>query len=141
MPWITLTEAHIKARLSEVELTKIESVGVGQGGEPRLPGIIAQVTAMVRAKVAACHKNTLGPAGTIPGECLHAAATLAKHDIRASLPSTGGDEENKLRATEYREAINFLNQVAKCEIGIVNQEGEVGGADTGCFGGDDKHEF
>jgi hypothetical protein len=138
MSWIALTSAHIKARLAEEELDAIEDTGGGDGD--RLTGIIAQVTSLVRAKVAACHKNQLGPSGTIPEECLHAAATIAKHDIRASLPSTGLDDSD-LRKDEYREATSFLNAVSRCEIGIEDDGGSIAGRDSGCYGGDPKHNF
>lgn len=141
MPWIALTDDHIKARLAYDELIAIESTGGEDGAACRLEGIIVQVTALIRAKVAGCHKNTLGTAGTIPEECLHAAATIAKHDIRASLPSHGGEDEGGLRKEEYREAMNFLNSVSKCEIGITDEGGAVDGQDSGCYGGDDKHDF
>ena len=139
MSWIALTSDHIKARLAEDELNAIEETGGGDGD--RLAGIITQVTSLVRASVAACHKNLLGPSGTIPEECLHAAATIAKHDIRASLPSITGDDENKLRIEEYRDATGFLKSVSKCEIGIENDDGDISGRDSGCYGGDPKYNF
>lgn len=139
MSWIALTADHVKARLAEDELLAIEGTGGGNGD--RLSAIIAQVTALVRSKVAACHKNDLGTAGTIPEECLHAAATLAKHDVRASVPSTGGEDEGDLRKEEYRGAMDFLRDVAACQIGIENPSGDIGGRDSGCYGGDDKHDF
>lgn len=139
MSWITLTADHVKDRLAEDELIAIESTG-GGGGD-RLAGIIVQVTALVRAKVAACDDNELGEAGTIPEECLHAATTIAKHDVRASLPNTGGEDEGDLRKEEYRNAMTFLRDVAECEIGIVNPSGEIAGQETGCFGGPQLLEF
>lgn len=137
--WITLTADHVKARLAEEELVEIEGAGGGDGD--RLAGIIVQVTALVRAKVAACDDNELGEAGTIPEECIHAATTIAKHDLRSSLPTTGSEDEGNLRREEYREAINFLRDVAKCDIGIVNPSGTIGGREPGCFGGSPLLEF
>ena len=139
MSWITLTSTHLKSRLAEDELDAIEETGGGDGD--RLTGILAQVTSLVRAKVAACHRNVMGDAGLIPDECLHAAVTIAKHDVRASLPSTGSDDEGDLRREEYRNAMTFLNDVAKCEIGIENDGGTINGRDSGCYGGDAKHDF
>ena len=107
MAWITLTSEHVKDRLAFDELNAIEATGGGDGD--RLTGILAQVTSLVRAKVAACDDNSIGDAGTIPEECLHAAATLAKHDLRATLPSTGLDESD-LRADEYRAAQDFYRK-------------------------------
>ena len=139
MDWIVLTAEHVKARIAADELAVIEDTGGGTGD--RLTGIIEQVTAMVRAKVAACHKNILGPSGTIPKECLHAAATIAKHDIRASLPSTGSEDEGDLRKDEYREALDFLRAVARCEIAIEKHGGGVSGRSSGCYGGETLHDF
>ena len=115
--------------------------GTGGGTTSRLPGIIEQVTQLVRSRVAACHKNELGATGTIPEECLHAAATIAKHDLRASLPSTGSQDEGDLRREEYRNAINFLRDVSNCEIAITTDSGAVSGRDTGCYGGEPLHCF
>lgn len=139
MSWIALTADHVKARLAEEELLAIEGTGGGDGD--RLASIIVQVTSLVRSKVAACHKNEIGPVSTIPEECLHAAATLAKHDLRSSLPSTGGEDEGNLRREEYRSAMDFLRDVATCKIGIENNAGSVGGRASGCFGGDTKLDF
>lgn len=139
VPWIALTADHVKARLSEEEIFAIEDTGGGDGN--RLTGIIGQVTALVRAKVSACHRNSLGADGTIPEECLHAAATLAKHDLRASLPVTGSDDEGDLRKEEYRGAMDFLRDVAACKIGIEKDGGGLEGRESGCFGGDLKYDF
>jgi hypothetical protein len=50
------------------------------------------VTAMVRGKVASCRDNLskLGPAGTIPSECLFSAATIARDALVGALPLTEG---------------------------------------------------
>jgi len=133
--WITLTSDHVRDRLAFDEINAIEATGGGDGD--RLSGILTQVTSLVRAKVAACDDNSIGDAGTIPEECLHAAATLAKHDLRATLPSTGLEDEGDLRADEYRAAQDFLSEVASCNIGIENPDGEsIGGRESGCYGGD-----
>lgn len=134
MSWLVLTPAHVTDRLAEAELLTIEGTGGGDGD--RLSGIITQVTSLVRAKVAACHRNTLGPAGTIPEETLWAAATLAKHDLRASLPSTGGEDETELRKEEYRTATKFLNDVASCNVAVTEDSVTPAGRSSGCYGGD-----
>lgn len=139
MSWITITVDHVRARLAEEELLGIEATGGGTGD--RLTPILDQVTALVRSKVAGCHKNDLGPSGTIPDECLHAAATIAKHDVRGSLPSTGSADEGDIRREEYRSAMDFLNDVATCKIGIENISGDIGGRSSGCYGGDPKYQF
>ena len=140
MAWITLTTDDIRNRLAECELEAIEETGGGTGD--RLAGILDQVTSLVRAKVGACNRNELGAAGTIPAECLHSAATIARHNLRATLPTTGSEDEGEMRRSEYQDAMNFLNDVAECKIGIVLEStAEIGGRSNGCYGGDDKHVF
>lgn len=139
MAWIFLKKEHVLSRLAADELACIEDTG---GGETeRLEGILYQVTALVRSHVNSCHKNTMGEANTIPEECLHAAATLAKHDLRATLPSTGQDEESSLRSDEYRNAMSFLRDVAQCKVVISGSSPQSGSLVTGCFGGDPYHRF
>ena len=140
MAWITLTTEDIRNRLAECELDAIEETGGGTGD--RLAGILDQVTSLVRAKVGACNRNELGAAGTIPQECLHSAATIARHNLRATLPTTGSEDEGEMRRSEYQDAMNFLNDVAECKIGIVLEStSEIGGRANGCYGGEDKYVF
>lgn len=139
MSWIALSRTHVESRLAADELAAIEETGGGDG--ERMVGIMEQVTALVRAKVAACHKNTLGASGLIPEECLHAACTLAKHDLLATLSSYAG-EDTDLRKEEYREAQKFLNDVARCDIGISTENDTVvSGNDSGSYGGEPYHQF
>ena len=138
MAWIALTRKHIAARMACDEIDAIEETG---GDSDRLAGIIEQVTYLVRSKVVACHKNELDLAGLIPEECLHAAATIVKHDLRATLPSFAEDTE--LRREEYRSANQFLDKVASCQVRI---DATIGGSspsdpETGCFGGDPQYCF
>lgn len=139
MSWVSLTREHVMDRMAEHELDAIEQTGGGPGD--RLTGILAQVTALVRGKVAACRSNTLGDAGKIPEECVFAAATLCRHALRSALPVMAGDAELETRRAEYAGAMAFLDQVAACEVAITDDEGPVSGADSGSFGGDAKHSF
>jgi len=139
MAWVALSVDDIRSRLADCEIEAIEETGGGTGD--RLTGIISQVTAMIRAKVAACRQNDLGTAGTIPDECLHAAATIAKHNLRATLPTTGSEDEGDMRRDEYTDAMRFLDDVADCKIAIIGEDSEIGGRELGCYGGDDKYVF
>lgn len=138
MAWLTLSPEHVESRFSADEMVTFEDVGGGSGD--RLTGILQQVTSLVRAKVAACHKNTLGEAGTIPEECLHAACSIARHNLMASLSS---DENTETRKDEYSEANRFLTDVANCKIGVTTEGSstEVSGSDSGCYGGNPYLEF
>ena len=139
MSWIELTPEHVKARIAVEELNTIEHTGGGDGD--RLRGIIEQVTSLVRAKVAGCDRNVLGDIGTIPVETLHAAATLAKHDLRSTLPSTGSEDEGDLRKEEYRQANTFLNQISRCEVLITSDGVQINGQNQGCYGGEKPRRF
>lgn len=142
MAWITLTAEHIKSRLAVDELDAVEDTGNEGDATPRLPGIIEQVTLLVRGKVAACKDNTLDADATkIPEELLWAAATIAKHDIRASLPTTGSEEETRLRQREIDQAFRQLDDAAACRLSITNPDGAVSGQLGGCYGGANLLDF
>ena len=127
MAWIILTKQHIEDRLATDELECIEDTGGGDGD--RLTGILDQVTALVRGYVASCRYHTLGAAGTIPEECLHVACTIAKLNIRATLPTTDA-EDAEVRQAEYNDAVRFLEQVAQCKIKIDSTEANASNRNT-----------
>lgn len=126
MSWIAPTVAHLKARLSKDEMDSyVDADGQAAGGIDVISGIIEQVTAMVRGKVASCRDNLgkLGVAGTIPEECLFAACTIARDALVGSLPLSEGSTE--LRREELRKAHDFLSAVAKGEVRIENPAGNI----------------
>jgi hypothetical protein len=132
MSWIALTPAAIQARLAKDELESYLDAGEhAADGLDALGEIIAQVTAMVRGKVASCRDNLskLGPAGTIPDECLFAASTIARDALVGSLPLSEGSTE--LRREELRKAHDFLDSVARCEVRIEDATGEIAEAAQG----------
>ena len=132
MPWITLTQDHVKARLAKDEAESYVVAG-GQflDGSDILDGIIAQVTAMVRGKVASNPDNLskLGAAGTIPDECLFAACTIARDSLVGSLPLSEGATE--VRKEELRQAHAFLNDVASGKVRIEDSAGSIPEASVG----------
>lgn len=138
MPWIALTEDHIKDRLAEDGVDVFEGVG---GGGNRLPGIIDQVTAEVRGYVAGCHKNKLGPAGLIPEECLRSAVTIVVYDLIGSVEDVSTEDESKGRGGKAGRAEGFLRRVSRCEIGIEKHGGGVSGSSSGCYGGEPLQDF
>ena len=130
MAWSELTDSEIKSRLSHAEVEAIEETG---GGDDRLPGIIDQVTELVRSRVAACSRNTMGTAGTIPAECKHAAAAIARHNLINTVPT--GYTITEERENEYRDALQFLDKVADCKVGIAGADGTIDGRAGGSYGG------
>jgi hypothetical protein len=122
MAWISLTENDIKARLSANELETWDSAGQDEGEViSRIPGIITQVTGLVRGRVASCRESTLGAACLIPEELLWAAATIAKNMILNSLPSAG-QEVSDGRREEDRQAHDQLGQAADCKLQITGED-------------------
>ncbi|MEM9235193.1 MAG: hypothetical protein AAGB14_00340 [Verrucomicrobiota bacterium] len=143
MSWVTLTESDVLARLSENEKTCYEETGEESPAD-RLTGIILQVTALVRGKVASCDENLgkLGAAGTIPSECLWAAATIARGSLVASLPLEEGETDP--RSEELKKAHAILDQVAACELRIEDPSGtipEAADSGAGSYGGCPHMEF
>lgn len=122
MPWLTLTTTHILDRMSDDERAVYEKTGGNDGGD-RLGGILTQVTAMVRGRVAACPHNItkLGPTGTIPDELLWAAATIARESLANSIPH--GGTENSARSDELKQAYQQLDQAQSCQINISSASG------------------
>lgn len=144
MAWITLTEDNLKARLARAELEVYQDAADQESeGVDQVEGILTQVTAMVRGKVASNQDNLgkMGPAGTIPDECLHAACTIARDSLVASLPVTSGDTE--MRKEELKEAHSFLNQVAKGMVRIEDESGSIPEASSNAatYGGADRLDF
>jgi len=136
MAWITLTEANIKDRLSINEIETWDDAGQDEGSEvSRLPGIITQVTGLVRGRVASCRDNQLSAAGLIPEELLWSAATIAKNMILNSIPT--GVEIAQERSDENRRAHEMLDQAAKCELLITGDDGiSTANQVASTFGGD-----
>jgi len=120
-------------------MSAYEEAGDSSGLTTNLAGILAQVTGLVRGKVAACRDNLgkLGAAGTIPEECVFAAATIARDALVGSLPLSEGATE--VRREELRRAHEFLDSVAACKVRVDGEE--VTEAATGVWGGRELLEF
>src|ERR1700754_2502333 len=123
MSWITLTQARIETRLTAPEMTAVTSAAkqVAQTAPQILADAIAAVVLEVRGYVAACDRNTLGPAGTIPDELESTALALLRRYLFTRLPAMKSlfDE---LRQEEAKDALQRLRDVAKCDFAIVPPE-------------------
>lgn len=139
MAWVAITTADVLNRMSDDERYSYENAG-GNADNNRLTGIIAQVTGLVRGKVAACHENIakMGDAGTIPDELLWAAVTIIRQSLVSSTPVL--DSEKDGRTKELENSWDMLDQVASCKLRINAPEGELS-ASTGTYGGNDLLEF
>ena len=145
MAWLALTEDHIKARISVDELDAYLEAGkqLENGVEP-VAAIIDQVTTMVRSYVASNADNLpkMGAAGTIPDECLLAAATIARGSLIGSLPLSEGATE--IRKEELRNAHSYLKSVASGDIRISDMSSdypEEPSAANASYGGSTLLEF
>lgn len=120
MAWITLTETEIAGRLAAPELTAVTSAAVrlGQTAEQILAGALKSVTAEVRGYVAACSRNVLGPAGTIPDELEGAALALIRRHLFTRLPKMESLFDD-LRQKEAEDALVRLRDTAACRFAIV----------------------
>ena len=126
MSWIALSPDNIKGRLAKYELEAYVDAGRQiEDGVDTLFEIILQVTAMVRGSVASAPDNLpkIGPAGTIPGECLFAACTIARDALVGSLPISEGATE--VRKEELRRAHDFLTAVAAGRVRIEDASGSI----------------
>jgi len=116
MAWVNLTVDDVLAHISECELEQIEQGGDQSPSIKRIDALIKQIVVNVRSKVFSCHLNTQeGEAGTIPEECVFAASVCVRQSLLASLPALDG-LNSEARKEEYREAKEFLNDVASCKI-------------------------
>lgn len=116
MSWITLTEDDVLAGLSGAEAAAHRTVLLSPGQSDPLVAILASVTQEVRSRVKACDSNKLDEDGaTIPDECRHHAAALARYRLLSRFPL----EIAESRREEMRSAEKFLNNVAACKVSIV----------------------
>ena len=141
MSWVTLSAAHVLARLTTDERDAFEAVGE-EASTDKLGGIIGQVAAPVRSKVASFSGNTPGEDGTIPAGALYHAVSLCRAALVAAQPTAEGSTDP--RAEETRQAYLYLDQVAKGEVLVTSPEGEfpVAVAEaTGSYGGNASLDF
>ena len=141
MSWVTLSTAHVLARLTTDERDAFEAVGETASTD-KLGGIIEQVTALVRSKVASFSGNTPGEDGTIPPGALYHAVSLCRAALVAAQPTMEGSTDP--RAEETRQAYLYLDQVAKGEVLVTSPEGvfpAVIAESTGSYGGKSLFDF
>lgn len=141
MSWAALTESDILARFNEQENDAYQEAGEDTPPRDKMTSIIAQVTGLVRGKVAACPQNRsqMGAAGTIPSEALWAAATIARDSLVASLPVSIADTD--ARKDELTRAHAILDSIAACEILIEDDDGTGISGLVGTYGGDTLLDF
>jgi hypothetical protein len=119
--WIALTEADILTAANAPSLAAARTAVLKAGQADPLPEAIEQVTREVRGRVAACAKNSLGDAGTIPDECKAAAIDMCVYRLCKRL---GAALLTPIVADANANAIAFMKDVAACDV-LVEQPATV----------------
>jgi len=119
MSWITLTEAHIADGVNGPVLIAARTAAKATNQPDPLPTELARVTRNVRSRVAACAKNTLGPAGMIPDEAEAAAIDIVVYRLCKRVGKALLTDE-KVKASDDAEA--YLADMASCKVAIEQPE-------------------
>jgi hypothetical protein len=114
--WTTITDAHILGKSAGGEVAAAREAALADGQTDPVPGIVEQVVREVRAAVATCERNTLGPVGTIPDELLGAALNRIRFECATRLP--GGALMDEDRRTANRDALRMIERAAECKVTI-----------------------
>ena len=115
--WITITETHLKTRLSDPELTAFKSVALAAGQANPVSEIIADVTNLIRGYVANCQRNRLGSDGTIPDKLLSSALAIIVMQVMTRAAGKVIDP-NGVRQKASEDAIRLMEQVAGCKFAV-----------------------
>lgn len=118
--WITLTSSKVAERFAAAEFTAVKSASLqsGQTAAEMITEVIERVTNEVRGYVAACSRNLLGEAGTIPDELEDAALALFVYRFLTRLPNLKSLLDDR-RVKAYEDAVALLKNVAVCKFAIV----------------------
>lgn len=114
MAWISITADDVLTKLAGAELSVFRTAATAVGQADPLPEIIEQVVDEVRGYVAACARNTLGSAGTIPAKLKSATLAMIRYRLITRLPISIKEE----RKQEYRDALDLLSDVAACRFAV-----------------------
>lgn len=123
MAWITPTENDLKTRLSGPELSAFRAAALDAGQDDPVDYVMDQAIDLVRGYVAACPRNVLGLAGTIPQKLLGALLDILVIDVmkRAGGLIVDADGERKKAKDE---ALRLLERVADGKFAIEEPETE-----------------
>lgn len=123
MAWITPDLTLCQTRLTGSEWTALSSAALksGQTADAVAQEVIDTQVSRIRGRVAACQRNILGAAGTIPDELTGAFLALWVYEFVTRIPAMKGLLDD-LRVKSYETAVSELRAVAKCELAIVPPE-------------------
>lgn len=114
--WTELTEAAILTGNNGPSIAAARTAALKAGQADPLPEVIAQVTTSIRGSVAACAKNVLGDAGTIPDELIAEAVDMAVYRLCKRLGKALLTQEVK---DANDDALAKMREVATCRFAIV----------------------
>lgn len=114
MSWQTITATEVQTRLSGPELSALRTAALATGQTDPLTDIIAQAIDLVRGHVAACKRNTLGVAGTVPATLIATTIDIIRYRLATRLPAAA--ILTQVRQQEYKDALALLSQVAACKF-------------------------
>ena len=124
--WVTITEEEIKTAMTAKERDIFGMTVVDGTPSDRVPGILSDVTALVRSYIGSCERNQLDAnAELIPRMAMHHALAIARWRLLTSIPKYAPGDARK---EEYDRAIIFLEDMAKCKVmppRPLNPEGEM----------------
>lgn len=110
MPWISITEAGVRSRLADRELSALRSAARAEGQADPLDEVIARTVDEIRGYIAANSANRLGVAGRIPAQLEGAALAIIRYRLATRLPVASLLTEE--RKEEHRDALTLLRDVA-----------------------------
>ena len=139
MSWIALAEDDVLARLADDEKSSYEEAGEEVGADPHLPGIMSQVTALIRGAIEGNPLNYLGEAGTLPPGAIYHAATLSRASLVGSQPTQEG--ETNVRQREEKAAWDYIKAIQDKKITFAEPVAPPREESTGEYGGKDLVEF
>lgn len=119
-----MTEDDVQAIMAGPEDTAYREQLLATGQPDPLPRIITQVTTLVRNAIRSCAKNTLHADPTyIPEGAIFYASAIARYRLLGRFAIGEQDQPGDARTREYREALDWLKMVRKCEELVEQPEG------------------
>lgn len=121
MAWRAITDADILTRMSGDELETFRVSALATGQDDPVADVITQVTNEIRGYIAACEKNTLGSAGTIPETLLGTALDKLVIEIQSRVAGIVIDSD-EVRRDKLARAQRLLRDVAQCNFTVEQPE-------------------
>lgn len=115
MSWITITDADLLRVLAGPELEGYRAAALATAQPDPVAETIAEVTQLIRGKVAACERNRLGAGNTIPQELKVAALDILA--VRIPMRAAGTNPTNS-RKEAMEAAMKLLDDTAACKFAI-----------------------